>query len=148
MEKKQENEYIRYEIMHVAWCLQRPLHERANNRIVGPFIRDVVIRMCAQRQINSTWEQFAYIQAGFNKQIAMKQGKLVVLEMYWDKQLSQLQMKSAKDKSMLKIITGCRTMEKEVIRDFLRAFLFQCKIRHKIAFFQYRYLKIDNVSVA
>ena len=70
-------------------------------------------------------------------QLIMKEAKLEVLEAYWDKHAKKLTISAmkTKDKIKLKMAQNIASIKNDVRHEFLKRYLFYCKLRHKIAFF-------------
>ena len=76
----------------------------------------------------------------------MKWSKLEVLEMLWDWQLSKISVEAVKkkDKKVIQYTKDCLAMPKDLRKELLTQFLAQCKLKHQIAFFQWRDMYVDT----
>ena len=84
--------------------------------------------------------QLYYIQMKFIRQMKMKQGKLESLILYWDQYLQKVQMQAVKkkDKDNMLLSSYVLTMDHDLKVKFLKKWLHQCKLKHKMAFAQWR----------
>ena len=80
----------------------------------------------------------------------MSKAKLEVLAMYWDMNLSQMSIRatSRKDKQMQKLTNYLLSFDKRIRDAFLKKYLTQCKLKHSIAFFQWRNMFVPTSNVS
>ena len=102
-----------------------------------PFLREYQYREDLKRRFRRARGLLVFIQSRFLAQILMKKSKLEVLRMYWEKNLSQMSVAATKqrDKAMQKLTMQLLAADRDLVEEFLRRYLTQCKLKHSIAFF-------------
>ena len=128
--------------------IQYPYLRRQAIRIIDDFIQDNVMPDLTAQKIKDFIVKLNFIYKKMQRQILQKQGKVDVLLTYWDKMTGMLQQQASKikDKNTVNLLRKIIMVPLNVKTYVFHQYVIQCKLRHNIAFMQWRYRFPTNVD--
>ena len=143
LEGKHEN-YMRYTFGLLRHWRHLEAERVCKEKAFVPFLKEWFYREDMKAKFYRARRLFLFIKSRFTAQIQMRKSKLVVLTMHWEQQLGRLTGKAGgKDRKQLATVL---TMPPALRDELLSRYLTQCRLRHSIAFFQWRDQFIPTAS--